>query len=393
MSATRAGTRRVLFLAWAPFFSGAERALVRALQGLNPARYEPFVVVGTDGELASQLRSMGVSHQVAPVRPLDRRSPLAGVCSVAAIFGAARRHRVSLIHANDVPSFQPGGYVARALGIPAIAHVRFPDTLEGYRWFLRSRFALALFVSEEQRRAAVEVAPELFARRSEVLHDCADYQGEWTPDERLRVRRDLGLSEQATVIAIAGQVAEIKGIWDFVEAARIMVGRGSSAEFVVLGDDLKTSGLVRRDMQERVTALGLGARFTFLGFRPDASRLAQAFDVIAVPSHVEPFGLAALEGSAAGRAVVASQVGGLPEIVVDRETGLIVPPREPASLASALETLVNDPALRAGIGSAGRRRAREKFSIEAYGPRLEAIYDRLCSSPALAAGAENMEPV
>ena len=136
----------------------------------------------------------------------------------------------------------------------------------------------------------------------------------------------------------------------------------------------------------------LSARFTFLGFRPDASRIAQAFDVIAVPSHVEHFGLAALEGSAAGRAVVASQVGGLPEIVVNRETGLIVPSREPASLASAIERLVKDPDLRAGIGNAGRRRARAKFSIEAYGPRLEAIYDRLWSSPALAAGAANMEP-
>src|SRR5262252_964251 len=139
--------RRVLFLAWAPFFSGAERALLLTLRALDPSRYVPIVLAGTDGEFVSQVRATGTRCEIASLLQLDLRRPLASTRSVATVLRAALRHRVSLIHANEAPSFQPGGYAARMLGIPAVTHIRFPVGREGYRWFLRPRFSRALFVS------------------------------------------------------------------------------------------------------------------------------------------------------------------------------------------------------------------------------------------------------
>ncbi|MBS1817564.1 MAG: glycosyltransferase [Acidobacteria bacterium] len=373
----QASPRSVLYVAWAPFFSGAERAMLLTLRSLDPARYVPHVLVGTDGEFATQVRDMGISCEIVSTRPVDRRRPLASLGALASTLRAALHHRAALIHSNEVPSFQIGGYIARVLGIPAVTHVRFPDTEAGYRWFLRPGFTRALFVSNGLRNEAVTAAPGLFDSSSDVLHDGVEMQPEWTPEQVGFARADLGLPHNRVIVAMAGQVAEVKGIWDFVEAARILATRGAEPFFAVLGDDLKTGGQIRRAMQEKVAALGLADRFAFLGFRRDAPRVVQAFDMVAVPSHVEPLGNATLEAMAAGRPVIGSRVGGIPEMIVDGETGMLIPPASPVDLADAIGALVRDSGTRGRMARAARHRAETAFSIPAHGARLQAHYDQL----------------
>ena len=368
----------VLYIAWAPFFSGAERAMLLTLRSLDPARYVPHVLVGTEGEFATQVREMGISCEIVSTQPIDRRRPVASIGGLASTLRAALSRRAALVHSNEVPSFQIGGYVARLLGIPAVTHVRFPDNDTGYRWFLKPGFSRALFVSHGLRNEAMAAAPGLFDDRSDVLHDGVEMQPEWTPAHLDAVRTELGLPRDRVIVAMAGQVAEVKGIWDFVEAARILATRGADEPFfAVLGDDLKTGGQTRRAMQEKVAALGLADRFAFLGIRRDAPRVVQAFDMIAVPSHVEPLGNATLEAMAAGKPVVGSRVGGIPEMIVDGETGLLVPPASPLELADAIGLLVGSDDARRRMARAARHRAETAFSIPAHGDRLQAHYDRL----------------
>ena len=353
--------RRVLFLAWAPFFSGAERALLLTVRHLDPARYLPHVIVGTEGDTAAALRDAGIACDVWPLShwTCDVRSP--ALQSVWRVLRTARRIGAALIHSNDVPSFQPGGYAARLLRVPAVTHVRFPDTAEGFSWFLRPGIDRALFVSEYLRADAIGVQPVLFANRSDVLYDGVVLPAPVAEDARHALRRSLELPEATPVVALTGQISEIKGIWEFVEAARLLVARGTTATFVVLGDDLKGRGAMREAMERRVAELGLTSHFRFLGFRNDAPRLIPAFDIVAVPSHVEPLGNATLEAMAAGVPVVGSRVGGIPEMVLDGETGRLVPPRDPAALADALETLLAAPDLRRAYGAGGAGAGRVAF--------------------------------
>lgn len=365
----------MLFVAWAPFYSGAERALLLTVRALDRSRFNSVAVLGTDGELRAQLEADGVPTDLTPIRYADVRHPLAWLQSVASIARVARRCGASLIHANDCPSFQPAGYAARLLRIPAVTHLRFPDTREGFSWFLRPGFARALFVSEYLRQDALAAAEELFRDRSDVLHDGVELPPLADAHQQQQVQRELNLPFDRPSVVIAGQVAEVKGIWDFIEAARLLVERRALATFVVLGDDLKEQGRTRRLAEQRVRDLGLRDHFRFLGFRPNAPRLIPAFDIVAVPSHVEPLGNATLEAMAASRPVVGSRVGGIPEMVVDGETGLLVPAHDPGSLADALEALIRDPRRRGLLGHAGRTRAEAVFSLEAHGTRLRAIYD------------------
>jgi glycosyltransferase involved in cell wall biosynthesis len=371
-----------LYLAWAPFYSGAERALILTLRALDPARYTPYVLAGTDGEFAAQVRALGIPCQIVPLRQLDRQRPIASLASVTAVFRWALRYRVSLIHSNDMPSFQPGGYVARMLRIPSVTHVRFPDKADGYRWFFRPGFSQALFVSRDLMAGAVKEAADVFEDRSEVLHDWVEPQPMWSAQQVAMCRQGLDLPTDSTIIALTGQIAEVKGIWDFIEAARILARRGVPAYFAVLGDDLKNGGRKRLAMETRVAALRLDDRFKFLGFRANAPQLVQAFDIIAVPSHVEPLGNATLEAMAAGVPVVGSRVGGIPEMVVDGETGLLAPPSAPEALADAIERVVQNRPLRAAMSRASRRRASEAFGRELHGRRLQGHYDRLLARSA-----------
>jgi glycosyltransferase involved in cell wall biosynthesis len=363
----------VLYTVQAAFFAGAERALLLLLQALDHTRYRPHVVVGTDGEMRAQLESAGIPTTYVELRYSDWRHPVAWMRSVREIVKVARSARASLVHSNGVPGFQPAGYAARLLRIPAVVHVR--GRLGEYPWFLKPGFQRAVFVSQYLLDYALERNPELFRSRSDVVHDGVLLPPALSDAERRARLAELRIPAGVPSILLSGQVVEIKGIWEYIEAARILTATGLKATYVVLGDDLRENGETRRKAEATVSGLGLADRFRFLGFRRDAPDLIRLFDVAAVPSHVEPLGNATLEAMAAGLPVVGSRVGGIPEMIVDGETGFLVPSRDATALAAALSRLIEDPALRMRLGRAGRQRATSVFSIAAYASRIQQMYD------------------
>ncbi len=370
----------VLYLAWAPFFSGAERAFLILLDALDRARYRPVVALGTRGELGEQLESRGIATRYVPVEHTSRRGLPRLVRSLTKLVTLGFRERAAIVHTNEVPSFQAAGYAARALRVPAVTHVRFPDTQDGFGWFLKSGFDRALFVSADLRNAALREAPGLFENRSEVVYDGVRLPEPAVNGERGRIRAELGLPADRTVVALTGQVAEVKGIWEFIEAAGILAERRLPVTFAVLGDDLKGKGAVRQQAERIVAQRGLQDVVRFLGFRADAPRIIPAFDLVAVPSHVEPLGNATLEAMAAGLPVVGARVGGIPEMIVDGETGRLVPSRDARALADAIGSLVCDPDRMRAFGQAGRARARDHFGVAAHARRVESVYNRLLAT-------------
>jgi glycosyltransferase involved in cell wall biosynthesis len=373
------GPATVLYVAWAPFLSGAERALLGLIDNLDPQRYRPIVVVGTRGELEAELTRRRVETYHVPITYIGPGTLPIWLTRVMRLAQIGRRHRAAIVHANDAPSFQPAGYTARMLGLPSIVHIRFPDTDQGFAWFLKPGFTRAIFVSHAIQHESMEAAPEIFAQRSEVIYDGVGAPVRLDDRERGAIRRELGLDAHQAVVALIGQIAEVKGIWDVIDAAEILDAHRVPVQFAIVGDDLKGRGALRVEAQRRVEAKGLGSRVRFLGFRRDVARVMAAFDLVVMPSHVEPLGLSALEAMAHARAVVGSRVGGIQETVVDGQTGLLIAPRNPQELASAVEALVREPERARALGRAGRQRVLDAFTIEGHGRRIQNLYDRMLS--------------
>jgi glycosyltransferase involved in cell wall biosynthesis len=269
-----------------------------------------------------------------------RRRPWLALFVPALLAGfvqAARRVEADLFHAHWLPS----GWVAARTGKPYVVQVWGTDVELARRapWLARSVLRGARLVIAAST-ALAESARTLGARDVRVIPSGVDL-----PD-------DVGEAADPPHVLYAGRLSAEKGVLELVEAA-------DGFELVVAGDG---------PLRPRVP----GA----LGFVPhdELLRLYRRAAVVACPSRREGFGVACLEAMAYARPVVATNVGGLRDLVVDGETGLVVPPRDPAALRAALRRLLSDAELRRRLGAAGRERARDHFSWDAVTDATIAAY-------------------
>jgi glycosyltransferase involved in cell wall biosynthesis len=218
------------------------------------------------------------------------------------------------------------------------------------------------------------------AVRVTVIRNSARPSAYVTPDPAAR-RALLGLfpteSGVSRVVVAAGRLSPEKGFAVLAEAAAAVCRADPAAGFAVFGE-----GAQRPELERRVARLGLAGRFVLPGFRTDLDAIVPAADIVALPSFTEGLPNVALEAGAAGVPVVATAVGGTPEVVADGETGYLVPPGDPAALAARLGELLRDPRLRRRMGEAGRRRMRERFTFAAQAAAYLKLFAALRPTPA-----------
>jgi glycosyltransferase involved in cell wall biosynthesis len=370
----------VLFLHSSAGRYGADRQLALLATGLDPERYRALVVLAMDGELREDLRAAGVEVLVRPLAVLRRAalSPagLARLAGTLAADGArlarlARERRVAVVHTNT--SVTLGGCAASRLArIPHVWHVReiyagFERYWPAYRRLLLTADALPCV----SRATCAQLGGHPRAR---VLHDgLAPMPRRSAPEA---ARATLGLAPDAFVCAILGRISTWKGQDVLIRALADPALSGSDAIALVAGDPWR--GEERRLTELRTLAgeLGVGERVRFVGFRPDVENVYGAADVVCVPStQPDPLPNAALEAAAAGCCVVAADHGGLPEILHDGETGLLVAPGDPAALAAVLARLRSDPTRRERLGAAAAADVRVRFAPAHLLARAQALYD------------------
>ena len=179
-------------------------------------------------------------------------------------------------------------------------------------------------------------------------------------------------ADDAFVVGCLAALEDRKGHRYLFEAAALLKMHGLNVRYAIAGD-----GSRRAQLEADVARLGLIDQVRFLGFITDPLGFFASVDLLAMPSLYEGLGVAALEAMAAGRPVVATRVGGLPESVVDGTTGFLVPPRNPAALAEAITKFIQSPSLAQKMGSSGRERVRQQFSLEHMAKENESYYYEL----------------
>jgi glycosyltransferase involved in cell wall biosynthesis len=178
-------------------------------------------------------------------------------------------------------------------------------------------------------------------------------------------------------VGVVGRLSPEKGIEWFLAAAALVARGEPNVGFAVVGDAVLGDVDYARRLARMVRELGLGERTLLTGFAERAADVMRALDLVVVPSDAEPFGRVTIEAMASGKPVVATKTGGSPEIVIDWETGLLVPPRDPAAIAEAVLRLLRQPGMAASMGAEGRRQATERFSIEEHGRTIRRLYEGL----------------
>jgi glycosyltransferase involved in cell wall biosynthesis len=318
------------------------------------------------GFVADELarRALAV-HRFELRHPLDPRF-------VIALARHLRRERVDLVHAHEFTMNVYGAAAAWLCRVPAIATVHG----RGYYTLARRRLAALQLVA---RSGAILVAVSSDIRdflqstlgldRVRVVPNGIDLARPAGGD-RERGRRAIGVGPDATVIGTVGNLYPVKGHRVLLAAAARL---GPEVHVAIAGRGGEEAAL-----RELALELGIASRVHLLGYREDTPDLLAASDIYALPSLSEGQSLALIEAMAAGLPIVATAVGGNPEVLGrPEEEGLFVPPSHPAALAAALARLGADHSLRARLGAAAQARARAEFSLEAMLGRYRALYGEL----------------
>jgi glycosyltransferase involved in cell wall biosynthesis len=359
---------------------GAERLACLVTMSLDPDRFDRIVCatrLPTQPTLVDELEAAGVE-----VLSLDRRGKL-DLLAWSPLLRLLRDRPVHVLHAHMFGSNVWGTALGRLAGVPVIVAHEHTWSYQGQplrrfldRELIAKGASVFLAVSREDRRRMIEiegVEPEA------VRFLPIGIPALPAPSGR-DVRAELGIGAGTPVVGTVCELRPQKALEVLLEAAVLLRGRVPGLRVVVAGD-----GPERERLAELVGALGLGDVVALLGLRRDVPDLLAAFDLCVTCSDFEGSPLAVMEYMAAGRPVVATRVGGVPDLVEDGVSGLLVPPRDPAVLAEAIAAVLADPELARRMGDRGSRRQASEFALDGTVRRLEDLYDTLFGAH-LAAG-------
>jgi len=362
-----------------PMQGGAEKQLGILAASLDPARFRSLVVqLAPGGTVPVAHGTLGAAQMYH--LPTNKFYSPGGLCQMARIVGLAKKERVDVIHTFFEKAEVMGWLVRRLAGVPVWVTSRrdlgFKRKPVYDRIFGVSSRDCDSLVAVCQAVKEQTVSREGFPTgKIEVIYNALEDSTLQNTTVPTPSRTDLGLPADGPLVGmVANFNFEIKGHRYFIEAAAKVARDRSDVHFVLVGD-----GALRSDCERQARSLGLAGRIHFLGKRGDVPSILHHLYVSVLCSTSEGLSNVIMESMAAGKPVVATRVGGNPELVSDGETGCVVPPADAASLAEAILKVLNYPVLAEAMGMAARQAAVERFSVRAMVGAHEKLYYRLCS--------------
>ncbi|HTE65513.1 MAG TPA: glycosyltransferase family 4 protein [Candidatus Binatia bacterium] len=358
---------RVLQLLATGGTGGAQESYTGLLLRLDRTKYEVRALSLSSGSAVQRIRRLGL-----PVDLIDETDDDAAVRELAAYL---RRHEIDLVHAHMYRAEVVGTRAALAAETPVImatvhsSRVRSPEDVAALaaltpamdRLIVPSAAIAAKVRAEGRGGAAFATIPNGV--------DLSRFEG---PAPACALRHDFRIPHEAALVGVVARLEPEKGHRHLVAAWPSVVERAPDTWLAIVGEGSECAAL-----REQVAGLPAPARdrIVFTGRREDIRAVTSDLDIAVLPSLREAQGISILEAMARRRPVVASAVGGIPEVVTDGLDGLLVPPGDPPALADAIVRLATSPELRERLGEAGYATVAERFSIEAQVRRIEEIYD------------------
>ena len=371
--------REILLLCEYPTLNGGERSMLATLDGVRAAGFTPVIMAPAQGPLADALAARNVELLPFECRTTDgTRRPQNHLRDE--LTRLLQHRRPALLHANSLAMSRLSGPVAADLGIPSLSHLRDIINQSAQAIADLNRHPRLLAVSHAVRE--FHVAAGLAAEKVHMLYNGVDLETFRPRTPTGYLHRELGLPPESPLIGTIGQIGLRKGHDVLLRAAAAIADRLPNVHYLIVGQRHSEKDESRRFEQDLHDASSgpLAGRVHFLGFRNDVARLLGELMLLVHPARQEPLGRVLLEAAAAGLSIVATDVGGTPEILPpDQDAARLVPSGDAAALGAAIVELIGDPALRHRLGLAARRRAEDRFNIRDSVNALLGHYELLVS--------------
>ncbi len=360
--------------------------LLNQLQRFRDAGYE-VVGISSRGPHVEQLDRAGLPFFEIPLTRTF--GPLADLKAFVALYRLLRREKFDIIHTHTPKGGLLGQYAALFARVPIRVHtihgLYFPGFMRPeqrwiYVWLERITLAFSQY-NFSQNPEDIPVAIEEHISRADRIEQVGNgiALGRFDPAnvstaERRAIRAELGLADEHVVIGMVGRLVEEKGYLEAFEAAARVAAGNPNARFIFIGGFEDKPDAITRDALAR---FGIEHVAQLLGHRTDVERLYAAMDIFMLPSHREGWPRSVMEAAAMGLPCVVTNIRGCRQTVEPEVNGLMVPAKDPAALAAALERLVRSPADRARMGAASRGKALREFDEMRVIESIIAAYQRL----------------
>ena len=364
---------RVLYLSHAFMVGGAEEIVLNLVRHLPP-RFEPMVAcIHEAGPIGEEIRRTGVQFTVLGLTP-----GLSRPVDVLRLRDALHRLSPTIVHTFLLTGSLYGRFAAMMSGVPIVIGTEVniyenkqPMHARMERWLMKGTDAVIASAESVKDYYVAQVSADPAA--VEVIYNAVDWAQLQATMTREEFRASVGVPLDVPAAGIIARLTEQKAHRVLFES---MTQPGlSTLHLIVVG-----GGELADDLRSRAASLGIDGRVHFLGARRDLGNVLSAIEIFTMPSYWEGLPLSMVLAMGAGLPVVASRVAGIPEVVKDRVSGLLVDPGDSAQLARALSVLVQDASLRARLGGAARDFVRPRFGVDGYVSSITALYDRLLAA-------------
>ena len=368
---------RILYIETCGRTYGGPRSLIDILRNLDRNRFKPFLMfpreaeflkeIPTDVEMfETKLASKSVKRKAGTVRDLINTATI-----LIELTRLIKKEGIHLIHANTYKAALVSVIPSKVAGIPLIWHDRYLlshgviDTLLANAVNRIIAISKAVAQNRTDNQDKVTVVYNAVELNHSPLNDGSNY------------RKNLGFGESDFLVGTVGRLCHLKGQKYLIKAAAQVI-KDVQAKFVIVGDSSLPEDIKYiSSLHELVKELDLEEHIVFTGYRRDVLEITRLFDVAVIPSLTEGFGRTVAEAMSLGVPVIATNVGGIPEIIEDGISGFLVPPAEPVNCANKIIELAKDDRKRREIGISGRKRIKEHFSVSKMIEGIQTVYEEI----------------
>ncbi|MFH1710131.1 MAG: glycosyltransferase [bacterium] len=349
--------KSILFVSHISDLSGAPISIALLAKKLNKEKYYPIIALPEPGAVKSKLDAFNIHYQLYKDNILHKIFPS------LKIYRMLKERQIDLIYLNTAATIW-AAKAAKLLGIPVISHIR--EDLRGLNnLVIRTKIR---YCSDKIILISNWMKTFIRSNKALVVHNSVDISDlrHLDPD---RIRLEFNIKNK--IIVFIGSLEERKGIKYLIKAFPLIKGSVPEAKLLIVGKPLPG----QKGYRNMLKTLAKDENILFAGGRPDVYDIIAAGDILVAPSLSEPFGRVIVEAMACGKPVVATNVGGIPEIIEDGKTGILVPPKDEKSLATAIIKLFASKDLADSMAAAGRKKAELSFNIGNQVNEIERILD------------------